>query len=262
MGMIGKGAGPIDAATAAYEPSTMSTLGEFLFGGEHGWADAKDHLRQIQYQQALRPVQAQLYQAALQAYGPGGGQSQAQGPTTQPPADLPTAMGNGIGQAIGTVPQYAVPQVGGGQAGGGPRIGDLSDDRVRSRIMLGGMAGLPMAKDELAIGQATVQKNMVMPDGTVIGDLDPSQRGRQFRKAPVDGAIPSAFDAAGNTVDWRLPVGVENYINLTQKPAMLRGQAAIAAAKTGEGSLRLSQTSNPNFAPPPGFSAKPPQRRK
>lgn len=224
MPMIGKGAVPLDPATAAYEPSTMATLGQFLFGHDGSWADSKAHLRDLQYQQAMRPVQAQMMQAYLQNFTGSDDQSRpqvqpgdviqggSQGDALPAPTTIPESIGAGLGNAVATAvgaPPSGplVPQAGqSAQATGRPRDPyDLSDPRVRRILGGGAVLGMPGNAQQLEIAKA-VQPHITSINGWALNDKDGSNAGRYFGEAPVKGAIP-AFDQNGRQIGWQMQDG-------------------------------------------------------
>lgn len=274
MPMIGQGAIPIDPATAAYEPSTMSTLGQFLFGNTTGWADAKDHLRQLQYQQAMRPIEARAFQQWMGNFGPQGDQSaqqpqpqQAAAPSqddpsaSQPPQataqpasyapqsapqqpDLQSMMGAGLGAALPGRPaapvvpqmQQQAPQAQAAPARPANRF-DLNDPRTQQMIVGGKIFGMPGADTVLDIAKATQPKGVVV-NGRLLNEHDPNAYNQFYGDAPTKGAEP-VYDRNGREVGWRMADGALSTIQQGKEAETLGAtRGGLIDAPTGNGGTR------------------------
>lgn len=92
-------------------------------------------------------------------------------------------------------------------------------------------------------------------NGSRVNSNDPNAP-RFVGAPPVAGATP-LYDAAGNTVDYRLPAGAAAAIDRSKaveaKIAAANNAVAARNASTNAGGLGLSQVNSGNFAPPPGF---------
>lgn len=256
MPMIGSGPIPISQEVAGYQPSTMSTLGQFLFGNNGSWADSKEHLRDIHYQQAMRPIQAQALQQWMARFGGGQPQQAAPDQPTAPepaavdPNDLEGMMGAGLGRAVQTaVPSQAATQIV-PQAQRRRAIVDINDPGDQSLLWGGEAFGLPGAKTLMDIAKTTQPDILVGPGGEAYDKHDPGVVGQRFRNPTnVNGWISDLNDP--NNIGKYLPQlpngvmpngsgGVDNITGLV--PAMRAQEEAQTLGRTRGTMLNVPYT--------------------
>lgn len=199
------------ASTPGYKPSALDIGLQMLLGQETP-ADAADHLRQLRYQDAMRPVQQQALQKWLSAFGDGAPAQPGPAPT-QPaddgPKSLDEAFGMGLGRAIGASPQAAPAQQPQAQPQTNPF--DLADPRTQRMLAGGAMFGMPGSKEVLDIAKAAAPNyvngvrvnspNRRAPD--FVPTFDKGQeplynsRGEIVGVRNMDGSVKAAADMAG-----------------------------------------------------------------
>lgn len=157
MGMFGsKAPVPMTADAAAYKPGMLDIGLQMLFGGQAP-ADAAEHLRELQFQNATRPLQAQAMQKWMGLFGGSAPQGGPQGaPQAQPapdpgPQDLPSAMSLGLGRATGASPPPSPPPP---PQTAAPSGFDINDPATQQMLFGGAAFGMPGAKEALDIAKA------------------------------------------------------------------------------------------------------------
>lgn len=255
--LFGAGPAPVTPEALDYKPGALDVGLQMLFGGQSP-ADAAEHLREVHYANASRPMQMQALQRWLGMFGGSAPQQPAAepAPQDQPPQTLQEMMGQGIGRAIGTLPPPAPARP--DQPQPAASSFDISDPRTQQMLFGGAAFGLPGAQQALEIAKLSkpeyVNGVRVNPlSGKAPGFIPAFDKGQEplydangriVGIRNMDGSVQAAADMAGavsgaqeaGKAPWTL-VDVPQSDGTTRKiplsiaaPLLARGVASHGAA--------------------------------